>query len=166
MEPNFWIRLPDASYESRTLDDFIEVTDPAGGGLVVMKNPQGFADSCSPNQVRYPYAPGAAAFVAYFRQNKAFIVSSATSLKIDGHDAIHLVLAARVKDAPCPGADLYAYTPKACDCHFFSGDDNLYLVDVGSDTFMFELPVTADPASDLPVIQSIRIPYSPGEPSP
>jgi hypothetical protein len=165
MEPNFWIRLPDANYESRTLDDFIEVTDPStGGGLVVMKNPQGFADSCNPNQVRYPYKPGASAFVDYFRQNQAFVVVSATPLTIDGHKAIHLVLAARVVGAPCPGADLYAYTPKACDCHFFSGDDNLYLVDVDSDTFMFELPLASDPATDLPVIQSIRIPYTPGAP--
>ena len=166
MEPNFWIRLPDANYESRTLDDFIEITDPTtGGGLVVMKNPQGFADSCNPNQVRYPYKPGASAFVDYFRQNQAFVVVSATPLTIDGHKAIHLVLAARVTGAPCPGADLYAYTPKACECHFFSGDDNLYLVDVDSDTFMFELPLASNPATDLPVIQSIRIPYVPGESS-
>jgi hypothetical protein len=167
MEPNFWIRLPDAKYEARTLDDFIEVTNPdTGNGFDAFKNPQGFADSCSAKQVRYPYKPGAAAFVAYFRQNDAFIVVSATPLTIDGHDAIHLVLAPRVSGARCPGADLWAWTPKACDCHFFSGDDNLYLVDVGADTFMFELPLATDPSADLPIIQSIRIPYTPGELSP
>jgi hypothetical protein len=166
-DPMFAIRLPDGHYEARVLDDWIEIGDPATGfSLMVFKNPQGFADSCSDGEVRYPYSPGAAAFVAYYRQNDAFTVVEATPLTIDGHDAIHLVTRVRVDGARCPGADLYALTPQACDCHFFGGDDSLYLVDLGPDTFLFQLSPTVDSATELPIIRTIRIPYSPGEASP
>ena len=166
-EPNFKVTLPDHPYEARTLDDFIEIGDPASGfSLMVFKNPQGFVDACSPDQVRYPYTPGAAAFVDYYRQNDAFTVVEASPLKVDGHDAIHLVTKVKVEGARCPGADLYALTPKACNCHFFGGDDSIYLVDVGADTFFFQLSPTVDAATELPIINTIRIPYSPGQQSP
>jgi hypothetical protein len=165
MDPNFAVTLPPAKYEARMLTDFIDIeaTD-RDFGMDVVKNPQGFADACNPDQVRYPYAPGAAAFVEYFRQNKAFIVVSTTPLKIDGHDAIHLVINRRVEGDRCPGSELYAFTPKACECHFFAGDDSFYLVDVGQDVFMFQLALKPDFSLDLPIIQSIRIPYVPGAP--
>jgi hypothetical protein len=164
-EPPFAVALPPHHYEARQLTDFIDIeaTD-VEFGMAVVKNPQGFADSCSPDQVRFPYTPGAAAFVDYYRQNDAFDVISTTSLTIDGHDAIHLVTNARVDGARCPGADLYAWTPKECECHFFGGDDSYYLVDVGNDTFMFQLAITSDFSVDLPILESIRIPYTPGAP--
>jgi hypothetical protein len=167
LDPTFAIRLPDARYEARTLDDFVEIADPHSAfSLIVFKNPQGFKDSCSSDQVRYPYKPGAAAFVDYYRQNDAFIVVDATPLKIDGHDATHLVTKIRVEGARCPGAELYAVTPKNCNCHFFGGDDSIYLVNVGTDTFFFQLSPTVDAAAEMPIISTIRIPYVQGEPSP
>jgi hypothetical protein len=166
MSPNFSIRLPDDHYEARTLDDFIEIGAPTGFSLMVFKNPQGFVDACSTDEVRYPYTSGAAAFVEYYRQNDAFVVVEATPLTIDGHDAIHLVTKVRVEGARCPGSDLYTLTPKACDCHFLGGDDSLYLVDVGADTFLFQLSPTVDSASELPIISTIRIPYEAGQASP
>ena len=164
-EPNFAVVLPPGQYESRVLTDFIDIeaTD-TGFGMAVFKNPQGFVDACDPGQVRYPYMPGAAAFVDYYRQNDAFTVVAATPLTIDGHDAIHLVTSPRVEGARCPGAELYAFTPKECECHFFGADDSFYLVDVDDDVFMFQLALTADPSIDLPILQSIRIPYTPGAP--
>jgi len=166
-DPPFAIRLPDARYEARTLDDFIEIADPGSGfSLIVFKNPQGFADSCSTDEVRYPYTPGAGAFVDYYRQNDAFTVIEATPLQIDRHDAIHLVTKIRVEGARCPGADLYAVTPRNCNCHFYGGDDSIYLIDIGADTFFFQLSPTTDSAAEMPIINTIRIPYVPGEPSP
>jgi hypothetical protein len=165
-DPPFAIRLPDGTYEARTLDDFIEIGRSDGFSLMVVKNPQGFVDACRTDEVRYPYTPGASAFVEYYRQNDAFTVVEASPLQIDGHDAIHLVTKVRVEGAPCPSADLYALTPKACDCHFFGGDDSLYLVDVGPDTFLFQLSPTVDSATELPIINTIRIPYQLGQPSP
>ena len=155
----FGVKLPDDTYEARTLDGFIEIGGSNGFSLMVFKNPQGFADSCSDQQVRYPYAPGAAAFVAYYRQNDAFTVVAATPITIDGHDAIHLVTKVNVVGARCPSAPLYALTPKDCNCHFFGSDDSLYLVDVGTDTFLFQLSPPTDTAAEMQIINSIRIPY-------
>jgi hypothetical protein len=121
-------------------------------------------DACSTDEVRYPYQPGAAAFVDYYRQNDAFTVVEATPLTIDGHNAIHLVTKIRVEGSRCPGSELYALTPKACSCHFFGGDDSLYLVDVGPDTVLFQLSPTTDSVAELPIINTIRIPYVPGAP--
>jgi len=165
IEPNFAVSLPPGKYEARMLTDFIDIeaTD-RDFGMDVMKNPQGFVDACSPDQVRYPYTPGAAALVDYFRQNHAFVVVSTTPLTIDGHDAIHLVINRRVEGDRCPDSELYAFTPKECDCHFFAGDDSFYLVDVGQDLFLFQLALKPDFSLDLPIIQSIRIPYAPGAP--
>ena len=49
----------------------------------------------------------------------------------------------------------------SCDCHFFGGNDSLYLVDVGEDTFLFQLTGTTDVATEMEIINTIRIPYSP-----
>jgi hypothetical protein len=158
MAPTFAVSLRDDSYEARTLDDFIEIGGSGGFSLMVFKNPQGFVDACSDQEVRYPYTPGAAAFVEYYRQNDAFTVVEATSLKIDGHDAIHLVTKVN-SGGRCPSAPLYALTPKDCNCHFLGGDDSLYLVDVGPDTFLFQLSPTTGTTFEAPLIETIRIPY-------
>jgi hypothetical protein len=54
------------------------------------------------------------------------------------------------------------WTPKDCDCHFVLGPgdrDSLYLVDVGKDTFMFEvMPVDETKPIERQIIDSIRIP--------
>ena len=160
MDPIFAITLPNDAYEARTLDDFVEINGSNGFSLMVMKDPQGFANAC--NQAdRYPYAPGADALVAYFRQNDAFTVIESTPLTVDGHRAVHVVTEASSNYKPCPSQDLQMYTPKACGCHFVAGPgvrDSLYFVEVGSDTFMFELSPPVDTATEAPIIESIRIP--------
>lgn len=163
----FAVTLPDARLQARTLDDFIEIGDPAGFSLMVFKNPQGFGSACSQAQ-RYPYAPGADAFIDYVRQNDAFDVLESTPMEVDGHHAVHLVTVARTDYAPCPNPPdgFMFWTPKGCDCHFVTGPggrDSLYLVDVGADTFMFEIsPVspTGDTSNEPPIIDSIRIPVA------
>jgi len=159
MVPTFAVTLPDDTYESRALDDFIEIGGSKGTTtLLVFKNPQGFEDPCSTEQVRYPYTPGAAAFVDFYRQNPAYRVESVTPIQLGGHPAIHLVVKIKA-DGPCPSSDLYTWTPKACACHFFGADDSIYLIDVGSDTFMFLLSPSPDQATETRVMESIRIPY-------
>jgi hypothetical protein len=161
MDPDFAVTLPDDNYEARTLPDFVEIGGSNGFSLIVMKNPQGFADACSDLQERYPYTPGAEAFVEYFRQNDAFTVIESTPLRVDDKSAIHLVVEGKPDYAPCPGKELMEYTPQACDCHFILGQggrDSLFLVDVGTDTFMFVVSPVQETALETPVIESIRIP--------
>lgn len=160
MDPIFAIALPDGTYEARTLDDFVEVSGSDGFSLMVFKNLQGFANPCAQPE-RYPYTPGAEALVDYFRQNDAFTILERSTLTVDGHPAVHLVLEASSDYAPCPSQDLLMYTPKACACHFVAGPgarDSLYVVDVGSDTFTFELSPPVDAEIEALTIQSIRIP--------
>jgi hypothetical protein len=161
MNPDFAITLPDDAYQTRTLDDFAEIAGTHGNSLMAFKNPQPFVDPCSDAEERVPYKPGAAAFVDHFRNNDAFEVSEATPLKIDGHDAIHVTIGGKSNYSRCPGRELYQYTPKTCECHFVVGQgyaDSMYLVEVGSDTFLFILsPFGA--GGELDAILSIRIPY-------
>lgn len=156
-EPAFSIDLPDGSYDSRTLADYVEIGAPGGTDLMVWKNPQGFADPCAQPE-RYPYLPGADALVKYFRQNPAFNVIEATPLVIDGHHAVHLVTEAKLDYAACPGQELLLFTPKACDCHWIAGPgfrDSFYLIDVGDDTLAFEINPTSD---ESPITDTLRIP--------
>jgi hypothetical protein len=166
MEPTFKISLPDATYESRTLTDFFEVGSANGIGLMVHKNPQPFVDACSTDEERVPYTPGAAAFVEAFRNNDAFNVGPETTLTIDGHPAINVVVEGKPNYARCPGQPLYQYTPKECNCHFIVGQgdaDSMYLVDVDGDTFLFIVSPISSP-NEREIVDSIRIPYQlPGQ---
>jgi hypothetical protein len=161
-DPWFTIGLPDKAYEPRQLDDFVEIASPDGTSLMAWKNPQGFTDPCSQAD-RYPWAPGADALVAYFRQNPAFTVLEAAELQIDGHRAIHLVIGGRTgaDAATCPNGELLLFTPKGCDCYFISGPgvrESFYLVEVDGDTIALELSPVGTTASEQPVIESIRVP--------
>lgn len=166
MEPSFKISLPDATYESRTLTDFFEVGSANGIGLMVHKNPQPFVDACSTDEERVPYSPGAAAFIEAFRNNDAFNVGPETTLTIDGHPAINVVVEGKADYARCPGQPLYEYTPQACQCHFIVGQgdaDSMYLVDVDGDTFLFIISPINSP-NEREIIDSIRIPFDlPGQ---
>jgi hypothetical protein len=156
--PAFFIALPGGPYTSRVLPDYVDVGQPNGLDFQVWKDPQGFADPCSLAQ-RAPYSPGAAAVVDYLRHSPAIKVIQQTSLRIDGHPAIHIVVDGRTV-AKCPGGDVQLWTPKACQCHWTTADgvrDSFYLVDVGSDTFAFELNPVGLP-NESAIIDRLRIP--------
>ena len=159
LTPAFFIALPGGPYTSRTLPDYVDVGEPNGLDFSVWKDPQGFADPCSQAK-RAPYVPGSAALVDYLRHNPGIKVISVTSLQIDGHPAIHIVVDG--KDvAKCPGQDLQLWTPKACQCHWTTADgirDSFYLVDVGADTYVFELNPVDGSTDESPITQSLRIP--------
>lgn len=161
-DPFFEVALPDNPYEARTLDDYVEIASPDGTSLQAWKNPQGFTDPCSQAE-RYPYAPGADALVAYFRQNPAFTVAEATELQVDGHRAIHLVVEGKAGFGPCPGDELLTFTPRACDCHWISGPgvrESFYVVEVGNDTIAMEISPVGSTADEKPVVDSIRVPVT------
>ena len=161
MDPDFSVTLPDDTYEARTLDDFFEIGGSNGNSLMVFKNPQPFVDACSTEEERVPYQPGAAAFVEAFRNNDAFDVSEATPITVDGNPGLHVTIGGKANYARCPGQELYEYTPKDCLCHFVVGQgfaDSMYLVEVGSDTFMFIISPLGSVESEQPIIDSIRIP--------
>ena len=163
-DPIFSVVMPDDAYEARELLDYVEVASP-DHSIQAWKNPQGFASACSQAE-RYPYAPGADAFVAYLAQNDAFTIIENTPLTIDGHHAVHVVIEAKKDYAPCPSQDLMTWTPKALDGHWIlsPGDrDGVYLVDVGSDTVMLEILPIGTTTSDKPIVDTIRIPISPPE---
>ena len=166
MDPDFKITLPDDAYETRTLTDFVEIGSPDGVSLMAFKNPQPFVDACSTDEERVPYTPGAAAFIEAFRNNDAFNVGPETTLTIDGHPAINVVVEGKADYARCPGQPLYEYTPQACQCHFIVGQgdaDSMYLVDVDGDTFLFIISPINSP-NEREIIDSIRIPFDlPGQ---
>ena len=70
--PLFEVTLPAGSYTTREMTDAQEILDEARDYVFyAWKNPQGFASACSLAE-RYPWTPGAQAFVDYFEQNDAF----------------------------------------------------------------------------------------------
>jgi len=161
LDPDFAITLPDDTYATRTLDDFVEIASQAGVALMVFKNPQPFVDACSTNQERVPYEPGADAFIATFRANDAFDVSPTEELTVGGHRTLHVNIGGKANYARCPGEALYLYTPRECLCHFVVGQgdtDSTYLIEVGEDTFMFVVSPINSP-NERAIIDSIRIPF-------
>jgi hypothetical protein len=160
MSPAFAITLPDDTYSARTLDDFIEIGGTNGYSLMVFKNPQTFVDPCSTDEERVPYVPGGEAFIEHFRSNDAFDVGATTQLTLDGRKAFHVAISGKSNYARCPDQPLYQYTPKACNCHFIvgpGGTDSMYLVEVGTDTFLFIVSPFGN-YSERDVMNSLRIP--------
>jgi len=161
LSPAFFIALPGGPYTSRTLPDYVDVGDPNGLDFQVWKDPQGFADPCSQAK-RAPYVPGSAAVVDYLRHSPAIKMIDQSSLRIDGHPAVHVVVDG--KDvARCPGQDLQLWTPKSCECHWTTADgvrDSFYIVDVDSDTYVFELNPVDGSTDESPITLSLRIPAS------
>lgn len=160
MSPMFAVTLPDNDYGTRTLTDFVEIGVPSGFSLMAFKNPVPFVDACSTAEERLPVKPGADAFLKAFEQNDAFVVGPRRELTVDGHRAISASVGGKDNYARCPGQALYEYTPEKCTCHFIVGQgyaDRFYVVEVGSDTFLFIVSPYGD-AQEEAVIQSIRIP--------
>ncbi len=164
VDPAFRVKLPDVPLSGRTLDDFVEVGDSNGFAFSLFKNPQGFADPCSTTEDRLPYTPGADAFADVLEKNPALKTDRREALTINGHRAVHIIVVGRSDYAKCPDPPdgFYTWTPKACHCHFVSAPgtrDSLYLVEVGQDTFMFEVGSdVADSQLERQVIDSIQIP--------
>jgi hypothetical protein len=160
MNPMFAVTLPDDDYATRTLDDFVEIAAPSGFSLMAFKNPVPFADACSTGEERLPVKPGADAFLKAFEQNDAFVVGARREQTIDGHRVISASVGGKANYARCPGQELYEYTPEKCTCHFIVGQgyaDRFYVIEVGSDTFLFIVSPYGDFQEDA-VIKSIRIP--------
>jgi hypothetical protein len=161
LDPDFAVTLPDDTYATRTLDDFVEIASQSGVALMVYKNPQPFVDACSTDEERVPYEPGADAFVAAFRANDAFDVSPTEELTVGGNRTLHVNIGGKANYARCPGEALYLYTPRECLCHFVVGQgdtDSTYLVEVGEDTFMLIVSPIGSP-SERAIIDSLRIPF-------
>ena len=160
LDPGFSIVMPDDDYQTRHLTDFVEIAGTTYS-LMVHKNPQPFADPCSTAEERVPYQPGAQAFVDFFKGNDAYDVTDIAPLTISGHDALHATVGGKANYARCPDQALYEYTPKNCACHFIvgpGGADSMYLVEVGSDTYLFIVsPIGL--AIEREIIDSIRIPF-------
>jgi hypothetical protein len=158
----FTVELPHGSYSvDRSVNDAITVVQPVPElQFLAWKNPQGFNDPCDPvGKGRREIAPGADAFVAYFRALDGFTVDTVSELQVDGHRAVRLVVHARV-DANCPDGQLWEWQPKAeSNGRWFlrPGDtDSLVIVELADATLMFEVlgPTEAEQAD---VINSIRL---------
>jgi hypothetical protein len=142
MPEPFRVDLPDQSLVSRTLPDMVEIAGQDEFSLLVFRNPVGFADPCSTEEVRVPYVAGADAFADFLQQNPALTTLSVEETTVAGYRTIHIVTVGKTDGAPCdsPPNGYYIWTPKDCDCHFVTGPDgkdSTYLVEVGEDTYMF-----------------------------
>ena len=158
--PPFAATLPETSFTPTRSSDAVEIWAADGNrALLAWKDPQGFVDACDEGAGRYEVAPGADAFVAYFRQNPAFTVVSADELQVDGHRAVHLVVDAR-KDHPCPAGFAVEWQPKAetsaLSWHLAPGGrDSLYIVELPAATVMVEVLGT-DSATETAIVDSLR----------
>jgi hypothetical protein len=159
-DPLFTVVMPAGTYvvdrdvDSRTIrQDLPELQFQS------WKDPQGFVDPCDRSKGRREIAPGADAFVAYFRQLAGFVVDSTQEVTIDGYRAVHLVVHAD-EGASCPDGRLWEWQPKAetGDLAWFVSPgvtDSLFIVDHPAGTVMFEL-LPAPNSLEAQVIGSIR----------
>jgi hypothetical protein len=168
-DPLFTVTLPPGSYVvNRDQDSTTIGQEFPEFKFESWKDPQGWNDPCDEAKGRHAIAPGADAFVAYFRQLAGFTVDGTTEMKIDGYRAVRLDVHAN-PDASCPAGWLNEWQPKSetSDLTWYlrPGDsDNLFIVETPSATVMFEiLPVPG--ARGLAVIDSIhfldRLPTAP-----
>ena len=160
--PLFQVTLPDGSYTTRTIKDAQEIFDQARDYILyAWKNPQGFASACSLDE-RYPWTPGAQAFVDYIEQSDAFLNVKAEATTVGGYPAIHLTFDSVPSYPACPGAEwLEQLVPKDSPdggWHIGFGEPDAYwVVDHPDATMLFQvLPVGH--ASAAEVIQSITFP--------
>jgi hypothetical protein len=158
--PLFQVTLPEGSYTTRPMTDAQEIYDQARDYILyAWKNPQGFASACSLDD-RYPWTPGAQAFVDYIEQSDAFTDVRTEVTTVGGYPAIHLQFDSVDRYAPCPGAEwLEQLVPKDAaegGWHIGFGEpDSYYVVDHPDATMLFQvLPVSH--ASEADVMQSIR----------
>ena len=168
--PLFQVTLPSGSYQTRTITDAQEIYDTARDYiLLAWKNPQGFASACSLAE-RYPWTPGAQAFVDYIRQNDAFTNVRTENVTVGGFPAIHLQFDSVDSYAACPGAEwLEQLVPKDATeggWHIGFGEpDDYWVVDHPDATVLFQVLPVGD-ASAEEVIGSIVFPDALDAPAP
>ena len=159
-DPPFTVTLPPGSYVvNRDQDSTTIGQEFPAFKFLSWKDPQGWNDPCDEAKGRYAIAPGADAFVAYFRQLAGFTVDATTEMEIDGHRAVRLDVHAN-PDASCPAGWLNEWQPKSATggltWFLRPGDiDNLFIVDLPTATVMFEILPVPD-GRGLAVIDSIR----------
>ena len=159
-DPVFSVELPTGSYVvDRSADAVTVHQDFPELQFLSFKDPQGFLDPCDLSTGRYAIAPGADAFVAYFRQLAGFTVDSTEELTVDGLRAVKLVVHAN-GDASCPDGRLWEWQPKAetLDHAWFvlpGVTDSLYIVEHPKGTLMFEVLPAPNPLEEQ-VISTIR----------
>ena len=160
VEQLFMVSLPTGSYSAERSPGSMTIVQAIPElQFLVVEDPQGFSDPCDVAAGRKEIAPGADAFIAYFRQLPGFTVDSATESLVDGHRAIRLLLHADI-DATCPSGQLVEWQPAVdtSDHAWFlrPGDvDSLYLVELPDSTLLFEVLPPPHPDEDA-MIGSIR----------
>jgi hypothetical protein len=158
--PLFQVTLPAGSYTTRPMTDAQEIFDqPRDYILYAWKNPQGFASPCTMRD-RYPWEPGAQAFVDYIDQSDAFTNVRTEATTVGGYPAIHLQFESVDSYAPCPDAEwLMQLVPKDMpegEWHIGFGEpDSYYVVDHPDATMLFQVLPVGD-ASEADVMQSIQ----------
>jgi len=158
-DPLFTVQLPTGSYTTdRSADHLTVEQDVPEFQFLAWKNPQGWNDPCDLTKGRYPVEPGAAAFVAYFRQLAGFTVDSTSELMVDGHHAVRLVVHAN-PDVPCSKPWEFQTKAETSTRTWFlppGVTDSLVIVELADDTtLMFEVLPAPNDREDQ-VIGSIR----------
>ena len=159
-DPVFSVELPTGSYVVDRSSDAVTVhQDFPELQFLSFRDPQGFLDPCDRSRGRYSIAPGADAFVAYYRQLAGFTVDSTGELTVDGFRAVKLVVHAN-DDASCPDGRLWEWQPKAetSDRAWFvqpGVTDSLYVVEHPKGTLMFEVLPAPNPLEEQ-VISTIH----------
>lgn len=157
-DPLFTVEIPPGAFlTDRTADHLGVLQIVPEFQFTAWKNPQGWNDACDRSKGRYPIAPGAEAFVAYFRQLEGFTVDSTSELEVDGHHAVRLALHANADACPQP----WEFQPKAesdtTSWFLRPGDaDSLVVVELADDTTLLFEVLPAPNGQEAQVLESIR----------
>jgi hypothetical protein len=168
--PLFQVTLPDGTYATRPIYDAQEILDESRDYILyAWKNPQGFASACSLDE-RYPWTPGAQAFVDYIEQSDAFVNVKTEATTVGGYPAVHLTFDSVPSHPECPGAQwLEQLVPKDSPnggWHIGFGEpDSYWVVDHPDATMLFQVLPVGD-ASAQEVIRSITFPDRLDTPAP
>ena len=122
--------------------------DSSMRSFIAVKNPVGFAEPCvRGGGAQKPVAHTIAAFSAYLDSLPGFTVQSA-SLQVGGKPAVHLTIpSSQTSDCPSGRVEEWSYAQSTGSWHLNQGDtDVVYLVQVGSDLYLFQWLADSVPA--------------------
>lgn len=167
-DPMFMVTLPAGAYDvTGSGPDALMVESPTEGGapgaFVATRNPAGFSEPCSETGgSKLQLAHTVDAFAAYMASLPGFTVERA-DVEIGGLPAVHLTVPTTIT-ADCPRADhrVLEWSTSAVtfpvNWQLTQGEvtDSIYLVEVGSDLYLFQwLRPTVDEQVEMSVLSTL-----------
>jgi len=165
-DPMLFVTLPDGSYTTNNGNGSVNIESDRRS-FIAVKNPTGWTDPCSDTGgTKVRLANTIDAFVGYIGKLPGFSIGQQDSLKIDGDEAVHLLVpSAKTPECQKGGATngrvIEWGTADLQDPGFWflgQGDtDVIYLVQHGSDVYLLQwLGDGVTPAEELSVLNTVH----------